>query len=136
MHDWMTAFDFLVTFARIHGMTRAEAEIEANRVLEFVNLADVAHKEIGKFSKGMRQRVKIAHALVNDPQLIILDEPLQGCDPLARTTIMNVIRELGRMGRTVLVSSHILHEIERITEQIVLLQKSNCGFRNVTCIYS
>lgn len=123
MHDWMTAFDFLVTFARIHGMTRSEAEVEANRVLEFVNLADVAHKEIGKFSKGMRQRVKIAHALVNDPQLIILDEPLQGCDPLARTTIMNVIRELGRMGRTVLVSSHILHEIERITEQIVLLHK-------------
>lgn len=123
MHDWMTAFDFLVTFARIHGMTRKEAEQEANRVLEFVNLSDVAHKEIGKFSKGMRQRVKIAHALVNDPQLIILDEPLQGCDPLARTTIMNVIRELGRMGRTVLVSSHILNEIERITEQIVLLHK-------------
>ena len=58
---------------------------------------------------------------VNDPELIILDEPLQGCDPLARTTIMNVIRELGRMGRTVIVSSHILTEIERITEQIVIL---------------
>ena len=69
----------------------------------------------------MRQRAKIAHALVNDPDLIILDEPLQGCDPLARTTIMNVIRELGRMGRTVLVSSHILQEIERITEQIIIL---------------
>ena len=69
----------------------------------------------------MRQRTKIAHALVSDPELIILDEPLQGCDPLARTTIMNVIRELGRMGRTVIVSSHILTEIERITEQIVIL---------------
>ena len=71
----------------------------------------------------MRQRVKIAHALVNDPELIVLDEPLTGCDPLARTTIMNVVRELGRMGRTVLVSSHILGEIERITEQIVLLHR-------------
>ena len=81
------------------------------------------HKRIGQFSKGMRQRVKIAHALVNDPELIILDEPLQGCDPLARTTIMNVIKELGAMGRTVLVSSHILHEIERITEQIVILHR-------------
>ena len=69
----------------------------------------------------MRQRAKIAHALVNDPELIILDEPLQGCDPLARTTIMNVIRELGRMGRTIIVSSHILQEIERITEQIIIL---------------
>jgi ABC-2 type transport system ATP-binding protein len=121
LYDWMTALDFIVTFARLHGMTRDEARTEAERVLEFLSLSDVMHKKIGQFSKGMRQRVKIAHALVNDPELIILDEPLQGCDPLARTTIMNVIKELGRLGRTVLVSSHILHEIERITEQIVIL---------------
>ena len=123
MHDWMTALEFVSTFARLHGMTRKEAEVEAIRVLDFVGLSDVANKEIGRFSKGMRQRTKIAHALVNDPELIILDEPLQGCDPLARTTIMNVIRELGKLGRTVLVSSHILNEIERITEQIVILHQ-------------
>ena len=123
MHDWMTALEFVSTFARLHGMTRKEAEIEATRVLDFVGLSDVANKEIGRFSKGMRQRTKIAHALVNDPELIILDEPLQGCDPLARTTIMNVIRELGKLGRTVLVSSHILNEIERITEQIIILHQ-------------
>jgi ABC-2 type transport system ATP-binding protein len=104
-------------------MTRDEATKEATRVLSFVSLDEVMHKKIGQFSKGMRQRVKIAHALVNDPELIVLDEPLQGCDPLARTTIMNVIKELGAMGRTVLVSSHILHEIERITEQIVILHR-------------
>ena len=123
MHDWMTALDFVSTFARFHGLTKEEATLEAMRVLDFVGLADVANKPIGRFSKGMRQRTKIAHALVNDPQLIILDEPLQGCDPLARTTIMNVIRELGKLGRTVLVSSHILNEIERITEQIVILHQ-------------
>jgi len=123
LHDWMTAFDFVTTFARLHGLTREEAEREAKRVLKFVSLDDVMHKQIGQYSKGMRQRVKIAHALVNDPELIILDEPLQGCDPLARTTIMNVIKELGAMGRTVLVSSHILGEIERITEQIVILHR-------------
>ena len=123
LYDWMTAFDFITTFARLHGMTREEASKEATRVLSFVSLDDVMHKKIGQFSKGMRQRVKIAHALVNDPELIILDEPLQGCDPLARTTIMNVIKQLGAMGRTVLVSSHILHEIERITEQIVILHR-------------
>ncbi len=123
LHDWMTAFDFVTTFARLHGMTRDEAAVEATRVLSFVSLEEVMHKRIGQFSKGMRQRVKIAHALVNDPELIILDEPLQGCDPLARTTIMNVIKQLGAMGRTVLVSSHILHEIERITEQIVILHR-------------
>ena len=94
MHDWMTALEFVSTFARLHGMTRSEAEQEARRVLDFVGLSDVINKEIGRFSKGMRQRTKIAHALVNDPELIVLDEPLQGCDPLARTTIMNVIREL------------------------------------------
>ena len=123
MYDWMTALEFVSTFARLHGMTRSEAEQEARRVLDFVGLSDVINKEIGRFSKGMRQRTKIAHALVNDPELIVLDEPLQGCDPLARTTIMNVIRELGKLGRTVLVSSHILSEIERITEQIVILHQ-------------
>jgi ABC-2 type transport system ATP-binding protein len=121
LHDWMTAGDFVATFARLHGLGREQAQAEAERVLTFVGLQENIHSEIGRFSKGMRQRVKIAHALVNDPDLIVLDEPLTGCDPLARTTIMNVVRELGRIGRTVLVSSHILHEIERITEQIVLL---------------
>jgi len=121
LYDWMTGLDFVTTLARLYGMTRDEARERAIHVLDFVGLSDVMNKEIGKYSKGMRQRVKIAHALVNDPDLIILDEPLQGCDPLARTTIMNVIRELGAMGKTVLVTSHILSEIERITEQIVIL---------------
>jgi len=121
LYDWMTAQDFVSTLARLHGMTRDEANERAEHVLRFVGLHEVRHKEIGKYSKGMRQRVKIAHALVHDPDLIILDEPLHGCDPIARTSIMNVIRELGSQGKTVLVSSHILEEIERITEQIVIL---------------
>ena len=121
LYDWMTAQDFVSTLARLHGMTRDEANERTEHVLGFVGLHDVRHKEIGKYSKGMRQRVKIAHALVHDPDLIILDEPLHGCDPIARTSIMNVIRELGSQGKTVLVSSHILEEIERITEQIVIL---------------
>lgn len=121
LYEWMTGLDFLMTMARLHGMTRDEARERAEHVLEFVGLSDVRHKEVGKYSKGMRQRVKIAHALVHDPDLIILDEPLHGCDPLARTSIMSVIRELGNRGKTVIVSSHILEEIERITEQIVIL---------------
>jgi len=121
LYDWMTGHDFVSTLARLHGMTRDEASERATHVLGFVGLDDVLHKEIGKYSKGMRQRVKIAHALVHDPDLIILDEPLHGCDPIARTSIMSVIRDLGTQGKTVLVSSHILDEIERITEQIVIL---------------
>ena len=123
MYDWMTALDFVSTLARLHGMTREEAIDRAEHVLDFVGLSDVQNKELGKYSKGMRQRVKIAHALVHDPDLIILDEPLHGCDPIARTSIMSVIRELGSQGKTVLVSSHILEEIERITEQIVSLNE-------------
>ena len=123
MYDWMTALDFVSTLARLHGMTREEAIDRAEHVLDFVGLSDVMNKEIGKYSKGMRQRVKIAHALVHDPDLIILDEPLHGCDPIARTSIMSVIRELGSQGKTVLVSSHILEEIERITEQIIILNE-------------
>ena len=121
MYDWMTSLDFISTLARLHGMSREEAVDRSKHVLNFVGLGDVHHKEIGKYSKGMRQRVKIAHALVHNPDLIILDEPLHGCDPIARTSIMHVIRELGKQGKTVLVSSHILEEIERITEQIVIL---------------
>ena len=121
LYDWMTGLDFVTTLARLHGMTREEATERSAHVLDFVGLSDVMHKELGKYSKGMRQRVKIAHALVHDPDLIILDEPLQGCDPIARTSVMSVIRELGNQGKTVLVSSHILEEIERITEQIVIL---------------
>ena len=121
LYEWMTSLDFLTTLARLHGMTREEAKERSAHVLDFVGLADVMHKELGKYSKGMRQRVKIAHALVRDPDLIILDEPLHGCDPIARTSIMSVIRDLGNQGKTVLVSSHILEEIERITEQIVIL---------------
>ena len=121
MYDWMTGLDFVSTLARLHGMTREEARERAAHVLKFVGLSDVQNKEVGKYSKGMRQRVKIAHALVHDPDLIILDEPLHGCDPIARTSIMSVIRDLGAQGKTVLVSSHILDEIERITEQIVIL---------------
>jgi ABC-2 type transport system ATP-binding protein len=121
LYEWMTALDFLTTLARLHGMTREEAKERSEHVLDFVGLSDVMHKELGKYSKGMRQRVKIAHALVHDPDLVILDEPLHGCDPIARTSIMSVIRDMGSQGKTVLVSSHILEEIERITEQIVIL---------------
>ena len=121
MYDWMTGLDFVATLARLHGMTREEATARAEHVLDFVGLSDVRNKELGKYSKGMRQRVKIAHALVHDPDLIILDEPLHGCDPIARTSIMSVIRELGSQGKTVIISSHIREEIERITEHIVIL---------------
>ncbi len=95
----------------------------AGRALEEVELSDVAGKKIGAYSKGMRQRVKMAQALAHNPELLILDEPLSGMDPLARRKTMRLIKEWSRAGRSVLVSSHILHEIESMTSNILLINQ-------------
>ena len=89
--------------------------------LEAVDLLDAASKRIGAYSKGMRQRVKLAQALVHDPELLILDEPLSGMDPLGRRRTIRMIRDWARQGKSVLVSSHILHEIESMTTNILLI---------------
>jgi ABC-2 type transport system ATP-binding protein len=95
----------------------------AARALETVGLTDVSGKRIAAYSKGMRQRVKLAQALAHDPELLILDEPLSGMDPLVRRKIIRLIKEWGRSGKSVLVSSHILHEIESMTPDIVLINQ-------------
>jgi ABC-2 type transport system ATP-binding protein len=82
---------------------------------------EAANKKIGAYSKGMRQRVKLAQAIVHNPELLILDEPLSGMDPLGRRRTMRMIREWARAGKSVLVSSHILHEVESMTSDILLI---------------
>ena len=86
-----------------------------------VDLMDAANKKIGAYSKGMRQRVKLAQALVHDPELLILDEPLTGMDPLMRRKTIRFIKEWARAGKHIIVSSHILHEIESMTSNILLI---------------
>ena len=93
----------------------------ARRALTLVDLMDAADKKIGAYSKGMRQRVKLAQAIAHDPALLILDEPLSGMDPLARRRTIRLIREWARAGKSILVSSHILHEIESMTGNILLI---------------
>ena len=93
----------------------------ALRALDAVDLVPAADKKIGAYSKGMRQRVKLAQALVHDPDLLILDEPLTGMDPLMRRRTIRIIREWARDGRSVLVSSHILHEVEAMTSNVLLI---------------
>ena len=88
-----------------------------------VDLSSAAHKKIGAYSKGMRQRVKMAQALAHEPELLILDEPLSGMDPIARRKTITLIRGWGRSGRSVIVSSHILHEIEAMTANILLINQ-------------
>jgi len=92
-----------------------------DRVLETVQLTDVADRKLGGFSKGMRQRTKVAAALVHDPRVLVLDEPLNGTDPVQRVRLIDLFRRLGSDGRTVIVSSHILEEVERVSDRVIAI---------------
>jgi ABC-2 type transport system ATP-binding protein len=120
-YDRMTGLEWVTALVRLNGLTETEADAAAKRALTMVDLMDAAGKKIGAYSKGMRQRVKLAQAIVHDPSLLILDEPLSGMDPLARRRTIKLIREWAREGKSIIVSSHILHEIEAMTANILLI---------------
>ena len=120
-YERMTGLEWLTALVRLNGYDDAAAKAAAERALTAVDLMDAAGKRIGAYSKGMRQRVKLAQAIVHDPELLILDEPLSGMDPLGRRKTIRMIREWAKQGKSVLVSSHILHEIEAMTPDILLI---------------
>jgi ABC-2 type transport system ATP-binding protein len=122
-YDRMTGLEWLIALLRLNGVELPAATAMARRALDLVDLADAGGKKIGAYSKGMRQRVKLAQALAHDPELLILDEPLSGMDPLARRKTIRLIKEWGRSGKSVIVSSHILHEIESMTSNILLINQ-------------
>jgi ABC-2 type transport system ATP-binding protein len=120
-YDRMTGLEWVAGLARLNGLGEQASLAAARAALERVDLMDAAGKKIGGYSKGMRQRVKLAQALAHDPELLILDEPLSGMDPIARRRTIRLIKEWAREGRSILVSSHILHEIEAMTSSILLI---------------
>ena len=121
-YETMSGLEFVRTLAMLSGIPRREAREKAERALDAVKLApDAWGRKIGGYSKGMRQRTKLAQALVHDPELLLLDEPLSGMDPVGRREVLDLIRSLASGGRTVIVSSHILHEVEAITRSIVII---------------
>jgi ABC-2 type transport system ATP-binding protein len=120
-YDRMSGLDWVTALVRLGGPDLSTATSAARRALESVDLLDAADKKIGAYSKGMRQRVKLAQAIAHDPELLILDEPLGGMDPIMRRRTIRQIREWGRAGKSVLVSSHILHEVEAMTSNILLI---------------
>jgi ABC-2 type transport system ATP-binding protein len=122
-YERMTGLEWVTALVRLNGVPDAEAASLARRALEQVELTDAADKKIGAYSKGMRQRVKLAQAIAHDPELLILDEPLSGMDPIARRKTIRLIKEWGRAGKSVIVSSHILHEIESMTANILLINQ-------------
>jgi ABC-2 type transport system ATP-binding protein len=120
-YDRMTGLEWLTALLRLNGLTEDGASGAARRAIEQVGLLDAAHRKIGAYSKGMRQRIKLAQAIAHDPELLVLDEPLSGMDPLARRRTVRFVREWARAGKSVIVSSHVLHEIEAMTSNILLM---------------
>src|SRR6516225_398275 len=120
-YEWMTGWDFVHTCARLSGLSRSEAREAAARTLEAVGMTKNKDRAIRGYSKGMRQRTKLAQALVHDPDVLFLDEPLTGTDPVARRDLMDIIQRLGGEGKSAVVSSHVLHEVESLTRNVVLL---------------
>jgi ABC-2 type transport system ATP-binding protein len=119
----MTGWDFVHTCARLSGLARGEARDAAARTIEAVGMTRHQGRAIRGYSKGMRQRIKLAQALVHEPDVLFLDEPLTGTDPVARRDLMDIIQRLGSEGKSVLVSSHVLHEVQSLTRSIVLLSR-------------
>ncbi|MBA3885234.1 MAG: ABC transporter ATP-binding protein [Acidobacteria bacterium] len=120
-YERMTGLEWVTALVRLNGFSEKEADEAARRAMTAVDLMEAAGKKIGAYSKGMRQRVKLAQAIVHDPALLILDEPLSGMDPLARRRTIRLIRDWARAGKSIIVSSHILHEIESMTANILLI---------------
>ncbi|MGA1793680.1 MAG: ABC transporter ATP-binding protein [Thermoplasmatota archaeon] len=119
----MTGHQFVTFNARLMGLSHSESSKMAWGVIKRVGLAKDAGRPVDGYSKGMRQRIKIAQALVGDPNMLILDEPLAGTDPIGRVQLMNLMHDLTDEGKDIIVSSHVLYEIERLTSNIVLVNK-------------
>ena len=120
-YDRMTGLEWVTALVRLNGWPEQTSATLARQALERVDLLAAADRKIGAYSKGMRQRIKLAQAIAHEPTLLILDEPLSGMDPIMRRRTIRLIKEWARAGKSVLVSSHILHEIEAMTANILLI---------------
>ena len=116
LFDYLTGRQFVVANAELHGL--ADPGAAAQRAIALIEMTDAQDREISTYSKGMRQRIKMASALVHDPGVLLLDEPFNGMDPRQRIHLMELLRTMGAEGRTVLFSSHILEEVEQVARQI------------------
>jgi ABC-2 type transport system ATP-binding protein len=118
---WATGFSFITTGLLLYGYSKAEAEEKAWKALERLTMTEAAHRKVAGYSKGMRQRVRLAQAIAHDPELLVLDEPLNGLDPLVRAETIALFRSWAALGRHVILSSHVLQEVDVISDQVVLI---------------
>jgi ABC-2 type transport system ATP-binding protein len=119
VYGHLTANQFVTLAARLSGVGDIERRVVD--AIHLVEMSDSSDRKLDGFSKGMRQRIKVAAALVSEPEILLLDEPLNGADPVQRARLIALFRRLGDEGRTVLVSSHVLAEVERMTDQVVAM---------------
>jgi len=117
----LTGYQFIYSFLLVHGMIPSEAARLTGEALQRVNMTQAADRPVAAYSKGMRQRIKLAQAIAHRPTVLVLDEPLNGLDPMARAETIALFKQFGDEGRHVIVSSHILHEVDRISDQVILL---------------
>ena len=122
-HDWLTAEEFLALHADLYGMERQQARRRAGELLELVNLAPHSQKRLRTFSKGMLQRIGLAQALLNEPELVFLDEPTSGLDPVGRRLVRDIIRELRARNTTVFLNSHLLSEVEITCDRVAFIKQ-------------
>ena len=120
-YEDMSGLRWVTLMARLFGV--ANARSRAAEILDRLELGEAMNKRIGGYSKGMRQKTKLARALVTEPRVVLLDEPLNGLDPLARHQVIELVREFGREGKAVLVSSHVLGEVEKMTENVLMIHQ-------------
>jgi ABC-2 type transport system ATP-binding protein len=119
----MTGWDFVYKYLRLHGLAPAETRRLAEAAIERVGLTDAAGRKVAAYSKGMRQRIKLAQSIAHNPHVLILDEPLNGLDPLARSEVIALFKDWADEGLHLIISSHILHEIDLLSDNVVLLKQ-------------
>jgi ABC-2 type transport system ATP-binding protein len=117
----LNGYQFVESYLRVHGFSAKESEALAWKAIERVGLTEASGRKVAGYSKGMRQRIRLAQALAHEPSVLVLDEPLNGLDPMARAEVIALFRELADGGLHVIVSSHILHEVDLISDQVVLI---------------
>ncbi len=119
VYPFLTGFEFVRLSARLHGLS--DPDSAATRALEEVELMDAKDRAVGGYSKGMRQRIKIASAIVHQPRILLLDEPFNGADPRQRLRMMEMLQRMAAAGATIVFSSHILEEVERLAENVLVI---------------
>ena len=117
----VTGYEFIFDSLTLRAVSRNEAHRLTREAIERVSLGDAAHRKVAGYSKGMRQRIRLAQSIAHHPTVLVLDEPLNGLDPMARSESIALFEALGKQGLHVIISSHVLHEVDRISDQVVLM---------------